>query len=38
MFVRIGRVRCFLASTFPVDAEKHLTRPIWTLFERDMAS
>ena len=23
----------FLASTFPVDAKKHLKRPIWTSFE-----
>ena len=31
--VRIGRLRYFLASTFPVNAKKHLKRPIWTSFE-----
>ena len=31
--VRIRRLRCFWASTFPVDSKKHLKRPIWTSFE-----
>ena len=35
--VQIERLRCFLASTFPIDAKKHLKLPIWTSFEWDMA-
>ena len=31
--VQIGRLRCFLASTGNVDANKHLKRPIRTSFE-----
>ena len=31
--VEIGRLRCFLKSTFSVDAKKHLKRPIGPNFE-----
>ena len=36
--VKIGHLRCFLASTENVDFKKHLKRPIGPNFEWDMTS